>query len=346
MPNKKHKILIIRLSSIGDVLQCMSIVGGLKNSFPKSEIHWIVRSDIAPILELDPRIDKIWAFDKKTGFKGLNNTIKLLKKEKFTHIYDAHSNIRSNIIKLNLCPFWKRWIGIAPKFTMRSKERLKRFLLFKFRINKFPKPFRGMVSFQKPLSKWGITNFDFPTPTWNFPISTEENISKIIRYPLKNCICLVPSAAWEMKRWPISHWKALIQQMPNQKFIIIGGPNDTFCEEIANSSPLQTINLAGKTNLVDSCFVVKQSALTISADTGFIHAADLFSKKGMFLVGPTAFGFPTGKHIVIMEKEMTCRPCTKDGRGKCSQKTYKECLINIHPKAVAEKAFNLMRNTD
>ncbi len=338
MPNKNaHKILIIRLSSIGDVLQCMSVLGGIKQKYPNAEIHWFVRSDIAPILEIDSRIDKIWAFNKKKGIKGLWRISKQLKKENYTHIYDAHSNIRSNVLKLQLCPFWKRWLGTAPKFTLRSKERLKRILLFKFRVNKFPKPFRGMVSFQKPLTKFGITNFPMEYAEWNFPTDAQKKLANITSLELKEYICLVPSAAWELKRWDVDYWKLLIKLLPKQHFLIIGGPNDTFCEEIASVAPNRAISLAGKTSLIDSCYVVHQTALTISADTGFIHAADLFGKKGIFLAGPTAFGFPTGKHIKTLEKNMACRPCTKDGRGKCSQKIQKECLIALTPKMVAKE---------
>lgn len=339
------KILIIRLSSIGDVLQCMSTVNGIKQKYPQATIHWVVRSDIAPILKIDSRITKIWAFEKKTGLKGLWKMAQSLHKEKFSHIYDAHSNIRSNIIKLRICPFWKRQLGISPLFTMRSKERIKRILLFRFRINRFPKPFKGMVSYQTPLKKWGITDFSIHTPfSWHFNKETQEKVHRLIlSNDLKEAVCLVPSAAWDMKRWPISYWKELIQLMPEQKFVVIGGPQDYFCQDITDIAPERVTNLAGKTNLLDSCFVVHKTALTISGDTGFIHATDLFSRKGIFLAGPSAFGFPTGKQITILEKEMTCRPCTKDGRGKCSQKLYKQCLVSITPQEVVKTAQNLLK---
>lgn len=340
---EKHKILIIRLSSIGDVLQCMSTVGGICKKFPNAEIHWIVRSDIAHVLMLDPRIHKVWSFDKKTGFKGLWEITKQLRTEKFNYIYDAHSNIRSNIIKLVLCPFWKRWLGIAPKFTMRSKERLKRFLLFQFRINRFPRPFRGMTSFQKPLEKWNICDFPLTPPSWNFPKKTVSKIHSLVGEKCNQSICLVPSAAWEMKRWPVEHWQELVRLLPQQHFIIIGGPTDDFCQDIADVAPQRCVNLAGKASIMDSCYIVHETALTISADTGFIHAADLFGKKGIFLAGPTAFGFPTGQQIKILEKQMPCRPCTKDGRGKCSQQIYKQCLVDITPKTIAEQVKNLLK---
>ncbi len=339
---QKNKILIIRLSSIGDVLQCMSVIGGIKKKFPDAEIHWFARKDIAPILQLDSRITKIWSFDKKRGLKGLWQMTYQLKKEKFTHIYDAHSNIRSNIIKLRLCPFWKRWLGIAPLFALRSKERINRILLFKFGINKFPKPFRGMISFQKPIEKWGIKEFPTQSATWIFPTANIEKVAQLVPDELQERICLVPSAAWELKRWPVPYWQELIECMPHRKFVVIGGPKDDFCQDISATAPERVINLAGKVSLMDSCFVVYKAALTISADTGFIHAADLFGKKGIFLAGPTAFGFPTGNQIQIMEEELPCRPCTKDGRGKCSQNIQKKCLMALTPQMVAQTAKTLL----
>ncbi|PID89160.1 MAG: glycosyl transferase 9, partial [Bacteroidia bacterium] len=223
-----------------------------------------------------------------------------------------------------------------------SKERFKRILLFKFRINKFPKPFRGMVSFQKPLHKIDITEFPMEVPKWKFPQQSKEKLVGIVPEPLEDYICLVPSAAWELKRWDVAYWKELILQLHDRKFLVIGGPADDFCEEIAAVAPERAISLAGKTSLMDSCYVVHETALTISADTGFIHAADLFGKKGIFLAGPTAFGYPTGKQIAILEKEMPCRPCTKDGRGKCSQKINKECLMALTPQLVAKKVRELI----
>lgn len=90
------KILIIRFSSIGDIIQCMGIIGGLRRRFgTDAEIHWVTRKDMTGTLATDTRINRIWAFDKKTGLKGLLSIAVELRKERFDYIYDAHSNIRS-----------------------------------------------------------------------------------------------------------------------------------------------------------------------------------------------------------------------------------------------------------
>ena len=102
---------------------------------------------------------------RETGLAGLLKMAADLRKEHFDYIYDAHSNIRSNILKLIVAPL----PFAKPYVALRSKERGKRFLLFKLGINHFDKPFRGMVSFQKPLKKWGITHFPDTYRDWHFP---------------------------------------------------------------------------------------------------------------------------------------------------------------------------------
>lgn len=332
------KFLIIRFSSIGDIIQCMNVINGICNHFPDAEIHWIARADMASFLHMDKRIHRVWAFDKKSGLKGLIQMAKELKKEKFDYIYDAHSNIRSNILKAIILPPL-RLLSSHPHYTLRSKERWNRFLLFKLRINHFDKPFRGIVSYQKPLTAWGITDFSSTYTDWQFPKEFEQRFQETIS---SRTITLVPSANWEMKRWPVCHWQELIRQLPEFHFIILAGPSDTFCKTIKETAPDRVINLSGKTSLLESCFLVKNSRLVISADTGFLHAADLFSTKAIALMGPTAFGFPTGKHVEIMGTDLPCRPCTKDGRGKCKQNVWQKCMVDIHPQEVARLARQLL----
>lgn len=326
------KFLVIRFSSIGDIIQCMGIIGGIRERFKDVEIHWITRKDMVGTLSMDSRIDKIWAFDKTAGFAGLLKMAADLRKEHFDYIYDAHSNIRSNILKLILSPL----PFVKPYVALRSKERGKRFLLFNFGINLFNKPFRGVVSFRKPLNKWGITTFTDNYNDWHFPA---EICSKYEDFVTKKTVTLVPSANWEMKRWPVFHWQTLISLLPDYKFIILAGPKDDFCEEIRNVAPERVINLAGCTSLMESSYIVSRSNLVISADTGFMHVADLFRVPALALMGPTAFGFPTGATVEILEKDLSCRPCTKDGRGRCKQAVCQKCMVDITPRQVAERVI-------
>ena len=323
-------MLIIRFSSFGDIVQNLSILPQIKKRYPDCQIDWLVRSDMAGVLEGQSQIRKSWSFDRSSGLNGLIELGKQLRKENYDIVYDAHANTRSWILKWLLIPFSN------SIFIQRPKERLKRILLFKFQINKFPWPFKGMESYLRPLKEVGI---DTPIENMSWP---KHELSLEVQDYLKDHIILVPSAAWEMKRWPLDHFKTLIREWKERKFLILGGPADTFCEELVEVDPQRVVNLAGKLSLKDSCQVVANGVLTISADTGLIHVADLSGSKGISLVGPTAFGFATNSNIKTLEVDLPCRPCTKDGRGGCSQEIYQKCMVDISPTQVIECAKEIL----
>lgn len=322
----KNKVLIIRLSSFGDIVQCMGVVDSLTQEPLCAQVDWLARQDLAEVPALSSKVHKVYSFDRKEGLLGWIRLGLKLRLESYTHIYDAHSSLRSRILCFILRPF-----GIGPKFVRRSKERIKRILLFKFRVNKFPKPFKGMISYFEPLQAWGVKAQDKFRDDWVF-----DN-----QLPYEG-IVLAPSAAWEMKRWPMEHFKKLINLMPDKKFLILGGPSDDFCQDLEDMDPTRVTNLAGKLTYKESCQLVASSKLLISGDTGLIHVADLAGVNGISLMGPTAFGFTTNSNIKTLEVDLECRPCTKDGRGECSQSVYKKCLIDISPELVAKTATSFL----
>jgi heptosyltransferase-2 len=317
------KILIIRLSAFGDIVQSMSVLRPLKESFPSAEIHWLVREDLKGILEDHPLISKCYIVERGSGLTGLYQLAVQLSQERYDLVYDAHSTLRTF--------FLRRWITapVGSRWIARPKSRIKRFLFFKLHLAVFPSPFRGMISYLKALSPIPGFRPKLSTIEWHHPLSPE------LKKQVEGRIILAPSAAWEMKRWPLDSWKKLISLLPEQKFVVLGGPADTFCEELVEGE--RVINLAGKLSLKESCSVVANSPLIVSADTGLVHVADLAGVKGLSLIGPTAFGFPSNPQIKTIEVPLSCRPCSKDGRGKCSQEIYQRCMVEITPEFVARE---------
>lgn len=333
MRMKINKVLIIRFSSFGDIVQCSSVVELIRQRYPSAQIDWVTRSDFDYLVKLNNGVNHVWSFNKKSGFIGLLELALKLRSENYDHIYDAHNNLRSKMLAL----FLRLRIFSSPNWLTRPKDRLKRILLFKFRINKFPKPFKGIDSFLAPLEKWELrANEAQKLVNWKFNSGATEKINSHLKH--SEFIVLVPSAAWEMKRWPMAHWKKLIELMPSTNFIVLGGKEDHFCEELKKVDPSRVENLAGKLSLVESCALISKSPLVISADTGLLHVADVLGVKALSLMGPTAFGFTKGSQIKTMEINLPCRPCTKDGRGNCSQEVYQRCMVDITPERVADEA--------
>lgn len=330
---KIKKVLIIRFSSFGDIVQCSTVVESIRQKYPDATIDWVTRSDFEYLVRLNHDVNKVWGFNKKLGLAGLFELGSNLRKENYDHVYDAHNNLRSKLLSFIMrTKFFDR-----PYWLTRSKDRFKRVLLFTFRINTFPWPFKGIHSFLSPLQKWGVNfNETEKLVSWDFAADTLEKTNS--KFTDNKTIVLVPSAAWEMKRWPLPHWKKLISIMPNHQFIILGGKDDLFCEDLKMIAPDRVQNLAGKLSLVESCALIKNAQLVISADTGLLHVADVLGVKGLSLMGPTAFGFTTGSQIKTLEISLPCRPCTKDGRGTCSQDVYQKCMVDITPERVSNEA--------
>lgn len=320
------KILIIRFSSIGDLTQALSIPSFIKSYVPQAEIHFVTRKDLSSIVENHPSVHKIWTLDRKEGFSGLIKLISILRKENFTHVYDAHNNLRS---------FFIRTFVSSKKTLVRPMMRLKRFLLIKFQINLFEKPFSGQRDLIKPLEKWGMK--------FNLPPAPQLFLSRDIKKAapdIKNYIVLVPSAAYELKRWPIEYWDELIKKNDEKKFVILAGPTDNFTAILNNND--NVVNYSGKTDLLESAAIIENAAVVITNDTGLLHFSEQLGKPTIALMGPAPFGFPSRPSTLILEKNLKCRPCSKHGQGPCVNPSYQECLRSISVDEVSVQLKNIL----
>lgn len=318
------KILFVRFSSLGDITQALAAALALKQEYPEAELHWAVRSDFASYLQQFPIIDRIWSLERKEGFFGLIKMAIRFNNEKYDLVYDAHSNVRSHL----LCGML-RLLNPLRTTLRRPKDRFKRFLLFRFRKNYFPNPYRGALSFVAPLESFFGKPLGIPKPVMHTS-------------SMEPAILFAPSAAWEMKRWPVPYWRKLIELMKDEKIILLGGQEDHFLNEIKTKAPERVDNKAGKWSWNETLSAIQNARLVISADTGVLHMADLLGVPTIAIIGPTAFGYPFRASSAVLESSLYCKPCSKDGRGKCINRTYKKCLFDVSPEKVLWKAEELL----
>ena len=337
MIQSRNKILLIRFSSFGDVTQSLSIPTRLKEL--NADIHWVTRSDLAILIEGHPFVDKIWKLDRATGIKGLFSLIWQLKKERYSHIYDAHNNLRSLLITLFLRPpLALERLFDPPLFIRKSQKRLKRFFLFRLRKNFYQMPFSGQRDLLEPLKAWGLSDQLPPTPQIKINAQADSKIGQMLADKnINQFVALAPSAAYELKRWPIEHWKKLIALMPSEKFILLGGPEDDFLKNIEAVAPDRVFNWAGKTNLAETTAVVAKSKSLVSNDTGILHLGEQLGHKTIALMGPAPFGFPSRPTTTILQLDLLCRPCSKHGQGPCINQKFHQCLVDIRPETVESK---------
>lgn len=366
------KILIIRFSSFGDVLQCLSVAGNLGSFFPHAEIHWVTRVEFIPLVENHPRIKKVWGVTRDRGWSGLYGLIKKLQQEKYDGIYDAHNNLRSRILTCFLLGFlrWKQWVG-KIKFIRRPSYRFKRFFLFSLRWNFYRQPFNGQRDLLLPLKKWGIDEKAPSVPQLYFSrddyfpgssfvridsfkdseaykvwcdftsedfregcVETSPAAERQKNSQERPLIALAPSAAYPLKRWPLEYWKQLIELCSDFRFVILGGPGDGFLLELVKVAPQRVLSLVGHLSLKESAKVVQYCHFLVSNDTGLLHVAEQLGKPCVALMGPAPFGFPSRPSTTILQIDLPCRPCSKHGQGPCVNKVYKKCLFDIRPEKV------------
>jgi ADP-heptose:LPS heptosyltransferase len=363
---KPFRVLVIRLSSMGDIIQCSVVPQALRQAllqkYPDAKIDWLVRSDFFELARSIFGVDQIISVDRKNGWRGLVATTQTIEKNEYQLIYDAHNNLRSHllifILRARFLFGFFRFIGLQrrptwPALLRRSKFRLRRFLLFRFRVNLFPKPFRGAESFLSPLLSLGVSA-DYPqeaAATLTLPPQNLPDISQTKRFPV---IGLAPSAAWQNKTWPEEHFAKMISiltaKLPGAQLRIYGGPQDELCARLANqtssedtkSAPGKIVNLAGKLTVQQSLQDLSGCDIFIGNDTGLTHAADQMGLKTLVIMGPTAFGYPSRQSSMAIEIPLKCRPCSKDGRDPCSNKILKKCLVDISAESVADRVLDLV----
>jgi len=324
-----QKILIIRLSSIGDIIQCSGVPRNLKKLFPRSEIHWLVRSDNTELVKFNPFIDKVIVFDRSLGLSGWGKLTRNLAQENYTHVYDAHNNLRSRLLTPHLKPKY---------FARRSKNRFKRFLLFWLKINLFQKHYKPSESFIEPLRPWGVVS-DHHGGDLHIDPATLEKVKKLIQLENRadvRTIALAPATAWVKKTWPEDYWKALIAkilQETNYQILILGGPQDEFCKNLILDSS-RVFSFQGRLSLLESAAATNLCDALIVADTGLLHMTESLGKDVIGLFGPTPFGFPSRLKSQTLEVPLWCRPCSKDGSGLCFNPVFQKCMKDIKPDTV------------
>ncbi len=340
MIQARNKILIIRFSSFGDVTQALSIPAKLKSfQGEKTEIHWVTRLDMAPLLEGHPDIDRIWTLNRKNGSSGLLKLILDLQKERFSHIYDAHNNLRSHLISWFLRPpLDLTRIFDPPFFVRKSQKRWKRFLLFRLRKNTYELPFSGQRDLLEPLQAWGLSRDLPPVPQIFVPNKALDKIrSQLAAEKITSYVALAPSAAFSLKRWPLEHFKELIRLNRTENFVCLGGPDDRFIQELQAVAPDRVWNWAGQLSLQESSAAIQLARGLVSNDTGLLHVGEQLGKKVIALMGPAPFGFPSRPSTRILQLDLNCRPCSKHGQGPCVNEKFHRCLVDITPAQVTKE---------
>jgi ADP-heptose:LPS heptosyltransferase len=320
---RSPKFLIVRFSSIGDIILTTPVVRCMRKKYPDAIIHYLTKKKFASIVQSNPYLDKVFALED-----DLKKTIEELEIEQYDHIVDLHHNLRTLRMKnaMREIPFYSF-----------NKLNIKKWLYTNFKINTMPG--KHIVDrYMATVEKLGVVNDGLGL---DFFIPENEKIKEgdLPFSHLQGYIAIAIGAAHNTKKLPVEKLQELVERI---KFpvILLGGKEDVVDgEKIAASDPVKIYNACGKFSLNESADIIRNSKLVISHDTGLMHIAAAFKKNTLSVWGNTvpSFGMTPykTKYEVFQVNKLWCRPCSKTGFDKCPLGHFK-CMNNQSIDAIAQ----------
>ena len=327
------KFLIIRFSSIGDIVLTTPVIRCLKKQVPDAEVHFLVKPQFKPVVAHNPYIDRIHVLQK-----DWDTMIAELKAEQFDHIIDLHHNLRTLRVKRALN---------VPAYSF-NKLNIEKFIYTKLKINVMP-DLHVVDRYMRTVAPFGVYN---DGAGMDYFIVPEEEVpfSDIPTSHHAGYIAIVIGASYYTKKLPVYKLQELCAKI-HHPVILLGAKEEwEEGEAISKIDPVKIYNACGKFSLNESADLVRKSKLVIAHDTGLMHAAAALKKQVIAVWGSTvpSFGvwpyygdrFLSHQSVApydnIQVHQLWCRPCTKIGRNRCPQGHFK-CMKNIDIDAIVQQ---------
>ncbi len=324
------KFLIIRFSSIGDIVLTTPVIRCLRHQVPDAEIHYLTKFSFHKVISSNPYVDK---------FYYLNNDWDLLlhelKEEQYDFIIDLHHNIRTLKLKKTL----------KVKSFSFNKLNIRKWLLTNFKINRMP-AVHIVDRYLETVKSFGVKN-DGKGLDYFIPKTEEIKQDDLPHAHHLGYIGLVIGAAHATKRLPLQKLKELCSLL-DHPIVLLGGTEDRATgEQIASVDNIKIYNACGKFSINESADIVRKAKLIITHDTGLMHIAAAFKKPIISIWGNTvpSFGMEPyyGNHPItnslFQVSGLRCRPCSKIGHDTCPKKHFK-CMELQQVGQIASMAHN------
>lgn len=345
MQKQIDKILIVRLSSLGDIVLTTPVIESLKTKFPQSRLYFLTKAKYGDVLRNDPRIFSLIELDPKERYKGFSGFMSLigeLRSHDFDLLVDLHANLRSFFVRHLIKA------GIKLKYR---KRWLSRWMMVYFKFLK-TKPIHTIDSYLEVLKKFYM---DTPPKTpliflSNADIEFAENF--LLEQKVKKDDIVVgmhPGAKWETKRWDEEKFEQVCQalvQNSNCRIMLIGDTSDQILiekisQDISDAKLIKAIGLP----LGRFMSLIQRCDCLVTNDSGPLHVAQALQVPVAAIFGPThpKLGFaPRGYKNVVLGANVICSPCSLHGKRKCHKKT-RLCMEAIQPEMVVKAVEDLLK---
>ncbi|MEP6591161.1 MAG: glycosyltransferase family 9 protein [Gemmatimonadota bacterium] len=335
MPAESPAILLIRFSSIGDLLLTTPLIRALRARHPGARISMVVREDMAETVLHNPRLSDVIAWPRDGSLREL---ARQLRTTPWSHRLDLHGSLRSRALRQLV---GGRWSGYP-------KHRLRRAALIRLGRGG---PL-GSVAERYFAAAQGLDVTPDGGPAEFFTTREAERAADafLAEHALgaeRTLLAFAPGAAHFTKRWPADRWSALIRRVRSTAdIVVVGGPGDReLADEIVRASDGAAASAAGRFSLTGTAALLKRARAVVSCDTGVMHLATAVGTPVVALFGPTVeeFGFfPYRARATVLQRELSCRPCSSHGGPVCPLGHHR-CMLETLPEEVAAAVTTLPR---
>jgi heptosyltransferase-2 len=322
-----RRILVIRLSSIGDILLTTPVLRLLREHCPEAQVDFLVKAAYQDLVRAHPGVDRLVLFDDR---QTLWQTLRILRRTRYDMVLDLHRTLRSRLL----------YGGLSARHKLAyGKRTLRRALLVHLGWNTLQAMTSVPELYAIPLRRLGITEA-LPDMEMHLEPGGQEAMRAYLarvfpdglRRPL---LALAPGARWPTKRWPVERFATVAQALAEAHraaVVILGGDEDvSLAQELCRSLSVPVLDSTGKLSLMQTAALLQQCRLLLSNDSGLMHMATALKVPVIAVFGPTVqeFGFyPFRARAQVVSTALCCRPCTTKGSKRCPR-GHHHCMQRV-----------------
>jgi len=318
------RILVIRFSSIGDIVLCSPIVRAIKKQLD-CEIYFLTKKQFSPLVKHNPYITSVIEFDE-----NLSEVVEQINSLNIDLIIDLHNNLRSNRLTASLK---------IPSYAY-SKRSFDRWLLTNLKWDR--------LSGEHIVERYfkAVKNIGVSPDNMGLEVHLPQNFQTEYDLPEAYHVYVI-GTAHATKNIPSDLYIQLAKAHETPIVLLGGREHEEQAQQIANALK-HSINLTGKTSLLEACHIINKADFIIGPDTGLSHIAAAFQKKQLMVFGSThsKLGFTPYKNPnarIFEHQSLGCRPCTKQGKSSCPNGHFK-CMLDLNPQELIETYTELIEN--
>lgn len=309
------RVLVVRFSSLGDVLLTTPLLRAVATRYPAADITFVTREAYAPLLATNPHVTRLVALRPGERVRDLAAWVRA---RPYDVRLDLHRSMRSRLLR-----------ALVPgRWTSYPKDRATRLALLW--LGHEPRVIRSVVD--RYFAAAAALNVQPDgRPPEVFPAA--EDVARAAAIAPTGCVALAPGASRATKRWPPAHWRRLAERLAARGFpvVAVGGAKE--CQLLSGDPVIAAYGLP----LLTTAAILGRARVVVANDSGLMHLAAAAGRPIVALFGPTvpAFGFlPYRVPATLLERPLPCRPCAPFGSDHCPLGHHR-CMIDIDPDTVA-----------